>query len=165
MVASDRPTPSAGQPGMTLPVVPHATDLASALSAITQLKQVVAMLSGQLSPVNNIVGTGPLNNPTPGFNFGGLGVIGGLSSNLSLRGGAGAPVGVEADAGAWGRGAGKEGDPGRANWQEIQRVTQRVRIHNPEDEEQWVEIERIMKLVLKHNVTEELLVWEYKKRI
>jgi hypothetical protein len=41
------------------------------------------------------------------------------------------------------------------------RITQRVRIHNPDDFEQWVEVERITRLVLKSD-TGATIEWTYK---
>lgn len=45
-------------------------------------------------------------------------------------------------------------------WLEDYRVTQIVRIHNPDDFEQWVEVERITKLVMKDQINGDLWVWE-----
>ena len=49
-----------------------------------------------------------------------------------------------------------------ATWGEIERITQRVRIHNPDDEDMWVEVERITKVKFINIITGERLVWRYK---
>jgi hypothetical protein len=45
-------------------------------------------------------------------------------------------------------------------WKEKERVTQRVRITNPDDDSQWVDVIRITKLIMQDVVTDELWVWE-----
>ena len=52
---------------------------------------------------------------------------------------------------------------GQPEWVEIKRNTQRVRIHNPEDENQWVEVERITQLLFENKVTKAQLEWNYKQ--
>jgi hypothetical protein len=47
-------------------------------------------------------------------------------------------------------------------WIEIERNTQLVRIHNPDDFDQWVEVERITRVVFQDQVTEAKLEWRYR---
>ena len=45
-------------------------------------------------------------------------------------------------------------------WIEAERVTARVRIFNPDDDNQWVDVIRIMKLIMEDQDTGDLWVWE-----
>lgn len=47
------------------------------------------------------------------------------------------------------------------NFQEVQRVTETVRVFNPNDKEQYVDVERINYLQLNDQATGGKVVWEY----
>lgn len=47
------------------------------------------------------------------------------------------------------------------NFQEVQRVTEVVRVFNPNDNSQWVDVERINFLRLNDQITGGQVVWEY----
>jgi hypothetical protein len=48
-----------------------------------------------------------------------------------------------------------------ADFREVQRVTDTVRIYNPNDKEQWVDVERIMFTRLTDPNSDSQVVWEY----
>jgi hypothetical protein len=50
---------------------------------------------------------------------------------------------------------------GPDNYRETQRVTEVVRVYNPNDKEQWVDVERIMFTRLNDPVNGGSVVWEY----
>jgi hypothetical protein len=47
-------------------------------------------------------------------------------------------------------------------WVEVERNTQRVRIHNATNYNQWVEVERITRVVFQNKVTAAKLAWQYR---
>jgi hypothetical protein len=47
------------------------------------------------------------------------------------------------------------------NFQEVQRVTDTVRVFNPNDNQQWVDVERIMYLNLRDENTGGQIIWKY----
>ena len=51
----------------------------------------------------------------------------------------------------------KNPKPGR--WNEINRVTKKEKVYNPEDREQFVEVERMNRLVMEDSITKEQWIW------
>ena len=47
-------------------------------------------------------------------------------------------------------------------WVEINRNTQRVRIHSATNYNQWIEVERITRVVFQDKLTGAQLVWQYR---
>lgn len=53
----------------------------------------------------------------------------------------------------------KHPPPKQGRWQETQRITEVIRVFNPQDHSQWVDIEQINKLILSDTVTKEMWIW------
>lgn len=110
------PPPNTATPqptGTRLPSIPPATDLNSALRAISALRQAVQQLSNQITQNN--------------------GVLNGFRQDRNQG----------------------------ATWVEERRVTETVRVTNPQDENQYVDVERINSLTMKSRDSGQ--TWQWKR--
>lgn len=105
------PPPTTQPTGNRLPSIPAATDLASALRAISAMRQAIQQLSNQITQDN--------------------GVINGFRTKQNQG----------------------------ATWTEDRRVTENVRITNPEDDSQYIDVERINMLRMKNKDTGQTWTW------
>lgn len=132
------------QRGLHYPAIPAAVDLPSALQAISAMRQIILVLSGQTPPAFR-------NNMAP--------------LNLTVR----LPYGGGASSGAGGGGIGRGGGGGKnkqpllGDFNEVDRVTKKVRITNPKDDQQWVEVNQIQSITWENSATGQTIVWHLKK--
>jgi hypothetical protein len=124
--------PVPGQPGVMHPTISRAIDLPSVINVVNQLSQVV---NNQLSPItiNNVA--------SPTINFFGTPA---LRLNSQVQSGSGVAASNVS-----------------ANFQEVGRTTETVRVHNPDDADQWVEVDRITSLSMRDSKTGSTWYWSY----
>ena len=123
----------ATQTGVRLPSVPQAQDLPSAIQAINNLNMIVQVLSGQNPPSFK-------NNLTENF-------------FVDPSGGQGIQRGNQ---------GGRPGSPAKKpRWVEdrASRVTETVKVTNPDDKSQFVMVERINYIRWSDTVTGQTLEW------
>lgn len=106
---------------ITLPTIPQAVDLPSAIAAVNALRLGFMLMSGQLKPQATSV--------TPGH---------GSQGGYKFK---------------------EDGNKKKSRWSEQSRVSETVKIKNPDDENQFVEVKRINKLTMKDGQTGEQWVW------
>lgn len=61
------------------------------------------------------------------------------------------------------RGGGSGSSSEDADWVEDSRVSEKVRVYNPEDKKQYVDIQRINRLVMKNTKTKQHWQWDRKR--
>jgi hypothetical protein len=124
--------PSAKGPP-TLPSIPTPTDLQSALQAIKALTQIVYALTGQSG------------------NQGGYGSQGGKFIVLPQQ----------SNGGGGGSGGGQNQSGGKGNFQEVksERVSQTIKVYNPQDNSQYVTVNQITGLTFRDSITGQLISW------
>lgn len=129
-----RSQPVAGQPGLSLPPIPHAFDLPSAIAALQQIALVLPQIVGMAPPTNNIF---------PALPFG--------SSQLAANNSAGPSGG--------GGGARLK----RPKWVEVGRIVDQMRINNADDDSFWVEVDVIKEITFRDETSGNYLHWKLER--
>jgi hypothetical protein len=143
---------------VNVPIVPKLSTNASMtdiVNAINQIQNTILQISGQKMPLNNL-STTQVGYPTNGNGAtptqGGISPVGGMTMARANNTRA-----VNAQpSNPYNQALGQR----KSAQYQIERVTEKVRLTNPDDKEQYVDVLRINKLVMRNENTGELWVWE-----
>lgn len=129
------------QPGRRFPAVPKAQDLPSAIAAINTLTQIILQLTQPGFP--------PFRNNLATFN---------AQDRFVGTGGITQGAGADGSPGA----AGKKGDKGedakQPNWELTRVKTEKVKVVNPEDDDQFVIVKRIIEVEFSDRLSNSVLL-------
>jgi hypothetical protein len=137
---------------VNVPVIPKLSTNASTVdivNAINQIQNTLLQISGQKMPLNNL-STTVANGGNNGK--GGVSQVGGATMAKANNARAVNAAGPNPNNQALGQ--------RKSALYQIERVTEQVRLTNPNDDTQWVDVVRINKLVMRNENTGELWVWE-----
>lgn len=142
---------------VNVPIIPKLStnaSMADIVNAINQIQNTILQLSGQKMPLNNL-STTQVGYVTPGGGGNGLGSVspvGGTTLPKANNFRAVNAAGPNSNNQALGQ--------RKSALYQSERVTEQVRLTNPNDSTQFVDVVRINKLVMRNENTGELWVWE-----